>query len=191
MVIVLLIYAVLIWLLFFQFKILPWNRTAKILVSLIGLVIILAVVGLLSTKTPSGRVTAVAKVNEIALVVGGVVSDVPVSANVALFEGTVLFEIDPTPYQYSVDQAQASLKIAEITLSRIQTVLDQGSQSVSEQSRDEAQATFDEATTAYNKAKYDLDQTVVRAPTDGGVFALGVSVGDQARSLSPVMPFIR
>ncbi|MEP2761421.1 MAG: biotin/lipoyl-binding protein [Hyphomicrobiales bacterium] len=185
------IYAVLIWLLFFQFKILPWNRVSKILVSLIGFVIVLVVVGLLNTNTPSGRVTAVAKVNEIAPVVGGVVKSVPVTANVPLPEGTVLFEIDPTPYQYSLDQAQASLNIAELTLTRIQTVLERGSSSVSEQSRDEAQATYDEAAAAYGRAKYDLDQTVIRAPSDGVVSALGVSVGDQARPLNPVMPYIR
>ena len=54
MLIVLSLYAALIWLIFFQLKLLSWNRTAHVIVGLIGLVIVLVVVGLLNTKTPSG-----------------------------------------------------------------------------------------------------------------------------------------
>ncbi|QDG77608.1 efflux RND transporter periplasmic adaptor subunit [Labrenzia sp. PHM005] len=191
MLIVLGIYAVLIWLLFFQLKVLPWNRASQVVVALVGLVIVLVVIGLLNTKTPSGRVTVVAKVTEIAPVVGGVVKNIPVQANQPLKEGDVLLELDPDPFQYAVNEAEANLRIAEITLNRIETVLDRGSQAVSEQRRDEAKATFKAAEAAFQQAQYNLDQTVVKAPSAGVVTALGATVGDQARPLNPVLPFIK
>ena len=45
--------------------------------------------------------------------VKGRVIDVPVEANAPLKEGDVLFRIDPTPYQYVVDQKKALLAEAE------------------------------------------------------------------------------
>jgi multidrug resistance efflux pump len=191
MLIVLSIYAALIWLIFFQLKLLSWNRTAHVIVGLIGLVIVLVVIGLLNTKTPSGRVTIVAKVNEIAPVVGGVVAKVPVKANQPLDAGTILFELDPRPYQYAVDEAEAALRIAELTRDRKQTVFDKGSGTISKHEMDEARAIYDQAKARLDKSLYDLEQTVVRAPAPGIVSSLGVSVGDQARPLNPVMPFIR
>jgi multidrug resistance efflux pump len=191
MLIVLSIYAALIWLIFFQLKLMSWNRTAHVLVGLIGLAIVLVVIGLLNTKTPSGRVTIVAKVNEIAPAVGGVVVKVPVKANQPLDAGTVLFELDPRPFQYAVDEAAAALRIAELTRNRKQAVFDRGSSAISEQEIDEARTIYDEAKARLDKSLYDLEQTVVRAPARGTVSSLGVSVGDQARPLDPVMPFIR
>jgi multidrug resistance efflux pump len=191
MLIVLSIYAALIWLIFFQLKLLSWNRTAHVIVGLIGLVIVLVVIGLLNTKTPSGRVTIVAKVNEIAPVVGGVVAKVPVKINQPLDAGTILFELDPRPYQYAVDEAEAALRIAELTRDRKQTVFDKGSGTISKHEMDEARAIYDQAKARLDKSLYDLEQTVVRAPAPGIVSSLGVSVGDQARPLNPVMPFIR
>ena len=191
MLIVLSIYAALIWLIFFQLKLLSWNRTAHVIVGLIGLMIVLVVIGLLNTKTPSGRVTIVAKVNEIAPVVGGVVAKVPVKANQPLDAGTILFELDPRPFQYAVDEAEAALRIAELTRDRKQAVFDKGSGTISEQEMDEARAIYDQAKARLDKSLYNLEQTVIRAPAPGIVSSLGVSVGDQARPLNPVMPFIR
>ena len=191
MLIVLAIYAGLIWLIFFQLKLLPWGRATQVLVSLIGLIIVLVVVGLLNTRTPSGRVTVVARVNQIAPVVGGVLANVSAEPNKPIEAGAVLLELDKRPYQYVVDEAEATLRIAEVTLARKQEVFDSGRGSVSEQSLDESRADLDQARARLNKARYDLEQTVVRAPAAGVVTSLGVSVGDQARPLDPVIPFIR
>lgn len=191
MLIVLGIYAVLIWLIFFQLKLLPWSRGTKTIVGLIGLVIVLVVVGLLNTRTPSGRVTVIARVIQIAPVVGGVVTAVPVVPNVPVAVGTVLFEIDKTPFRANLDEAKANTRIAEITYTRKQTLFDKNNATISEQDLDESRAAFAAATARMDRAQYDFDQTIVTAPSDGIVTALGVSVGDQTRPLSPVMPFIR
>lgn len=190
MLIVLAIYGGLIWLIFFQFNLLPWKRSTQALVTVIGLVIVLVVVGLLNTKTPSGRVTIVAKVNQIAPVVGGIVAKVPVVPNEPVGTGDVLLELDPRPFQYAVDEASAYVKIAELTLARQETVLER-SASVSQQDVDESRSILARAQARLDIAQYNLEQSVLRAPSEGIATSVGVSVGDQAQPNAPVVPFIR
>ena len=57
--------------------------------------------------------------------VKGRVIDVPVEANVPLKEGDVLFRIDPTPYQYVVDQKKALLAEAETSVKQLKAAFDQ------------------------------------------------------------------
>lgn len=48
----------------------------------------------------------------VAAEVGGRVIDIPVSENMAVRKGQVLFQIDPVPYQLAVNQAKADLALA-------------------------------------------------------------------------------
>ena len=57
--------------------------------------------------------------------VKGRVIDVPVEANAPLKEGDVLFRIDPTPYQYVVDQKKALLAEAENNVKQLKAAYDQ------------------------------------------------------------------
>ncbi len=191
MLIVLAIYAALIWLIFFQFKLLPWSKVTKGLVALVGLVIVLVVIGMLNTKTPSGRVTAMGQVVEIAPVVSGVVDTVSVKANDPVEEGSELFRLDQRSYQYTLDQAVAREEIAKITYDRKAKLAEGQSATISQQELDEAQAQLVQAVAARESAEYNLEQTVVRAPSDGIVTALRLAPGEQTSAMSPVIPFIR
>jgi multidrug resistance efflux pump len=62
--------------------------------------------------------------------VKGRVVDVPVQANAPLKEGDVLFRIDPTPYQYVVDQKNALLVEAETNVKQLKAALDQAQANV-------------------------------------------------------------
>ena len=57
--------------------------------------------------------------------VKGRVIDVPVEPNAPLKEGDVLFRIDPTPYQYVVDQKKALLAEAETNVKQLKAAYDQ------------------------------------------------------------------
>ena len=57
--------------------------------------------------------------------VKGRVIDVPVEANVPVKQGDVLFKIDPTPYQYVVDQKKALLAEAESNVKQLKAAYDQ------------------------------------------------------------------
>ena len=191
MAIIIALYALPIWLIFFKFNLLPWTRSAKILVSVIGLVIVLVVVGALNTKTPSGRISIIAHVVEVASPVGGTIASIPVEANQLIKAGTILFEIDPVPYQASLDQANAELTIAELNYDRRKELSDKKSSAISQMDLDQALATLNGAQASKDLAQYNLDQTTVRASSDGIVASVRVSVGDQARAMVAVMPFIR
>lgn len=191
MLIILSIYAAIIWLVFFQFKWLAWNRTAHVFVGLIGLIIALVVVAMLNTKTPSGRVTVMGQVVEIAPLVSGVVETVSIAPNTPVEKGAELFTLDARPYRYALDQAEARAKIAQITYDR-KAKLNQGrSATISEQELDEVQAQLDQAKAQLEIAKYDLKQTVVLAPSAGVATALRLAPGEQASAMDPVVPFIK
>ena len=57
--------------------------------------------------------------------VKGRVTEVPVQANTPLKAGDVLFRLDPTPYQYIVDQKKAALAEAEQNVKQLKSSLDQ------------------------------------------------------------------
>ena len=57
--------------------------------------------------------------------VKGRVIDVPVEPNAPLKQGDVLFRIDPTPYQYVVDQKKALLAEAETSVKQLKAAYDQ------------------------------------------------------------------
>ena len=53
--------------------------------------------------------------------------EVPVEANTPLKQGDVLFRIDPSPYQYTVDQKKAALAEAEQNAKELKASLDEAS----------------------------------------------------------------
>jgi multidrug resistance efflux pump len=99
----------LVWLIFFRFKWLPFNWLFGSLAAIVGFCIVLVFMGLLSYLTPSGKIEVMGKVAEIAPNVSGQVTEVPVQRNVIVKGGTVLFQIDRTPYEYKVRQLRAAL----------------------------------------------------------------------------------
>jgi multidrug resistance efflux pump len=190
-------------------------------------------------------------------VVRGPVIDVPVTPNVPLKKGDVLFRIEPRPYQYAVEQKRAALAEAEQNVRQLKSALDAANSAVNEAraSRDRAKQSFDrsdeanetarragralpiaevevenrrglylaaeagvvtaqargdQARLAYESqiegvnptvarlqaelkdAEYELDQTTVRAPTDGYVTQVFLRPGMLAvpAPVRPVMVFI-
>jgi len=62
--------------------------------------------------------------------VKGRVIEVPVEPNAPLKQGDVLFKIDPTPYQYVVDQKKALLAEAETNVKQLKAAFDQAQANV-------------------------------------------------------------
>ena len=111
--------------------------------------------------------------NSVAIVpnVAGEVTDVPVEPNKPLKAGDILFKIDPVPYQAQVDTVGAQLKFEELRLSQMtQLQLSDAGRAFDVQQR---QADVDKLKSQLLGAKYNLDQTVVRAPSDGSSPILG------------------
>jgi multidrug resistance efflux pump len=105
------IYSFFVWLIFFKFKWLPWTPTAQVTVAVIPIVFLTALILLLNVFAPSSSAVRVYRYTiPIVSQVRGRVIEVPVEeGNRLVHKGDVLFKVDPTPYQLTVNSLRAQL----------------------------------------------------------------------------------
>lgn len=127
--------------------------------------------------------------------VKGQVIDVPIEGTAVVNRGDVLFRIDPTPFQFTVDQLEASIdqaeaqrRLAEIQVERAAGLVraSAGAQSQLDQWNAElavAQASIASLTAQLGNAQWQLDETVVRAPYEGFVFNLQLRPGNYVTTI--------
>lgn len=127
--------------------------------------------------------------------VSGTVIEVPIEGTEELKKGDVLFKIDPTPYQFTVDQLQASIdqaeaqkRLSEIEVERASGLVRASAGAQSQLDQWNAQlasniASIASLTAQLGKAQWQLDETVVRAPYDGIVFNLQLRPGNFVTSM--------
>jgi len=232
------------------FKI-PLNKWTVPTAALGGVIIVGFLVLTMNYNHPySGMAREYYVTTPIVPAVGGIVQSVDIEANVIVEKGTVLFRIDPKPYDSIVRQKQALLagtkdgvreleqtvaasraRVVEVTANRDRTegvfrryeaIFDRGAISANdleirrqayladEAALTRAEADFERAQIAFEsgidgdnpdvarlqaeleEARYDLERTVVRAPTSGYVSQLLLRPGMMAVSLPlrPVMVFV-
>ncbi len=132
--------------------------------------------------------------------VPGPVIEVPAQPLEQMRQGDVLFRIDPTQYQAAVDQLEASVRQAEAQqrLAEIQVERATGLVARSagaQQELDTWTARLDEAIAGIasleaqlDNARWQLDQTEVRAPYDGYVVNLQVRPGVRVTNIPLAAP---
>lgn len=122
--------------------------------------------------------------------VTGNVIEVPVKGNIALKKGDILFRIDPIPFESKVASLEAQLVAAKEDLKRAKKLIKKnlGTQ----RDVDLATAKVDDLSAQLDGAIFNLEQTTVRAPTDGYVTQVVLRPGMRAASLPlrPVMVFV-
>ena len=248
MLIIALIYLLLIWIVFFRLRLLAFNWPWRIVSLIVGVGILAFFLALLNALTPSGRVAVMGRVVEVTPDVAGRVTAIPVTPNVLVKAGAVLFEIERTPYENKVKQLQAALAEARQKVERMKvdvTAAKAEAAAVSAQlepakaRRDDFErlakansasqfqlqdadkqvdlltaqleastARAESASLALNstidgehtsvaelqaqldQAQWELDQTTVRAPSDGYVATLALAVGHRAVPLRAALSFI-
>src|SRR5947209_7007502 len=148
----------------------------------------------------SGRLEAVDRV-EVRPRVAGAILATNFTEGALVKAGDVLFTIDPAPYAAEVDKAQAQLEAANARAAFASNELERGAQLVGNaivtrrdyDQRDngnrEAIANVKAAEATLQTAKLNLDYTQVRAPVDGRVGRIEVTVGNlvAAGSALPVL----
>jgi multidrug resistance efflux pump len=109
------IYSFFVWLIFIKFKWLPWNTASQVTVVTIPIVALTALILVLNVVAPSSADVRVFKYTvPIVSQVRGRVIEVPVEeGNRLVKKGDVLFRVDPTPYQLTVNSLKAQLVGAE------------------------------------------------------------------------------
>jgi len=188
MVIVVVLYVALVWLLFFKLKWLRWGWLTGIVTVIVGVIVAATFLGFLNYLAPSGRVTVIATVVEMTPNVAGQVTEVDVLPNRPIKAGAVLFRIDPVPFEAKVRVIEAQFKLADQRLREITQLQTNGAGRQNDVEQRQAEA--DELKAQLDAAKYDLDQTTVRAPADGYVTILALNKGDRVIPSKSVMSFV-
>ncbi|HEX5491297.1 MAG TPA: HlyD family secretion protein [Candidatus Udaeobacter sp.] len=112
--ILLIIYSVIVWLIFFKFKLLPWNITSQVIVVTIPVIALTILILFMNICAPSSSdVRAQNYVIPIVPRVTGQVTEVPIEPNRPIKKGDVLFKIDPVPFEAAEKAAQATLQGAK------------------------------------------------------------------------------
>ena len=154
------IYASIVWLIFFKYKLLPWNTVAKVIVFTIPVVGMITLILLLNIFSPSSSNVVVVR-NSVGIVsqVKGRVTEVPVTVNQRVKKGDVLFKIDATQYQASANALKAKLKLAKMRVQQNEALVKSGSGNRFD--LEKAQADFAELSEQSINSEYDLAQTIV------------------------------
>ena len=122
--------------------------------------------------------------------VRGKVIEIDVKPNEPVKKGTVLFKIDPTPYQARVDEIKAQLEFAEKRLEDTKRLLETAGGSKFDVYEWEKQVATAKA--QLTDAEFDLNSTIIKAPTDGFVAHMRVRPGQMAVTVPalPAMTFV-
>ena len=112
--ILLIIYSVIVWLIFFKFKLLPWNITSQVIVVTIPIFALTVLILFMNIVAPSSHdVRAMNYTIPIVPRVSGQVTEVPIEPNRPIKKGDVLFKIDPVPFEAAQRAADATLRGAK------------------------------------------------------------------------------
>lgn len=190
----------------FRIPVNQWSLATATLGGIIGLSLLLLAMNYNHPFTKNARIYYAA--TPVIPGVKGRVVEVPVKTNVDLKEGDILFRIDPTVYEAAVASAEALVQEATANRDRAKQAYDRyergnsrpgGSSPFAQVDVENRRGSYlaSEATLQNTKAKlvaakFDLEQTVVRAPGEGFVTQVALRPGMYAvpAPLRPVMVFI-
>ncbi len=138
--------------------------------------------------TATGTLSAVITVN-VGSQVSGIIAALHADFNSVVRKGQLLAELDPTPFQQTVDQrradlekAKVELRNAEISLTRSknlfkQQLLAQSDLDAAQTTRDAADASVAQALAALKQAETNLSYTKISSPIDGVVVTRAYDLG--------------
>ncbi|MDX2419379.1 MAG: efflux RND transporter periplasmic adaptor subunit [Xanthomonadales bacterium] len=172
------------------FKI-PLNKWTVPTAVLGGIVLIGALIFLMNYNHPYSEISREYFVTTpIVPAVSGNVVSVSVAPMMKVKQGDVLFNIDPEPFQNKVDSLTAQIALAQDDAERARTLLK--SRNISQRDADATLTRLASLEGALETAQFELEQTTVRAPTNGYVPQMTLRPGMRAASLPlrPVMIFV-
>lgn len=172
------------------FKI-PLNKWSVPTAVLGGIFLIGALIFLMNYNHPYSEISREYYVTTpVVPAVTGKVIEVPVTGNTKLQKGDVLFKIDPIPFENKRASLKAQLDSASLDLARARELSKKGA--ASWRDVDLATTRVDDLKAQIATASFNLEQTVVRAPTDGYVTQVALRPGMMAAKLPlrPVMVFV-
>lgn len=183
-------YSAVCWAIFKIFKI-PvnkWSLTTVVLGGAVMMGTILAGMAFFHPASISARSYFLS--TPIVSNVRGKVIEVNIEGNVPLQQGDVLCKLDPVPFQAEVDKLNAQLTLARKRLEQSKELASAQAGSTYDVEQNETNVRSLEAQLV--EAQFDLESTIIRAPTDGFVTQLRLRPGMMAvpLPLAPIMTFV-
>lgn len=169
----------------------PLNKWTVPTAALGGVVLIGALIFTMNYNHPYSEVARSYFVSTPVIpVVSGQVIEVPVKTNQPLAKGDVLFRIDPTPFDNRVKSLKAQLVSARADQFRARELLKRNVGN--RRDLDITTARVEDLQAQLNIAQFELEHTVVRAPSKGYVTQVSLRPGMMATKLPmrPSMVFI-
>lgn len=172
----------------FKIPVNKWTLTTVVLGGVVMMAVILGGMAYFHPASVSARsyfITTPMVAN-----VRGKVIEVNVQPNNPLKKGDVLCKIDPVPFQAVVDNLNAQLGLKRKRLEESKALVSANAGSKFDVEQFEAEVLSLEAQLA--DAQFDLDSTVIKAPTDGFITHLRLRPGMMAVPLpmAPIMTFV-
>ncbi len=173
----------------FKISVNKWNVTTTVLIGFFLLGSIFSFMAYYQPYSTQARNYFVSV--QILSQVRGLVTKVGIEeAERSVKKGQMLYEIDPTPFEASLESARADLAFNQQRLADSIELYKQGAGRLYEVQL--YQQNVDKAKAELKKAKFNLEHTVVRAPSDGIVTQMRVRRGMMSLplNLGPLLNFI-
>ena len=205
MVIITTLYCLTVYLVFFKFKLLPWNKATQGIALVLGIVILTGfLVGLQGLTPASVQAFITGPITEIAPQVSGEVISVPAKPNQPMDVGEVIFQLDPRRYQFEVDRRIAQLASTESDVAQLKESYDAARARVRSTEAELALTRQrlveqEELVATGAGTRFELDQFRTqeqqlvsrlesdRANENAAYISLNASVGDQQADLAEVL----
>lgn len=183
-------YSSICWVIFKVFKV-PvnkWSLTTVVLGGVVMMGTIMAGMAFFHPASISARSYFIS--TPIVPNVKGKVVEVVVTGNEPLKKGDVLCRIDPVPFQANVDNITAQLELARKRLKQSKEL--SAAQAGSQFDVEQYETNVRSLEAQLVDARFNLESTVIKAPTDGFVTQLRLRPGMMAvpLPLAPVMTFV-
>lgn len=183
-------YSMLMWVVFKVLKV-PlnkWSATTAVLGGVISIGFLLLMMGMYHPFTKEARIYTLT--TPVLPTVKGRVTEVNVKVGDRLETGDLMFRIDPEPFQYTVDQLEADLVLAQSNLEDAVSLFKKGAGR--EKNVEIAQASVDSLEAQLANARFELSETEVRAEGHGYVAQVRLRPGALAVPMpfSPLMTFV-
>jgi len=169
----------------------PLNKWSVPTAALGGVVMISAIFIVMNYNHPYSEISRDYFITTpIVPAVSGTVVEVPVTPLTALKQGDILFRLDPEPFENRVSSLTALIVLARADADRATELL--RSRNISQRDADAAYTRLENLNGELLTAQFELDESVVRAPTDGYVAQMVLRPGMRAMAapLRPVMVFV-
>jgi len=131
---------------------------------------------------PRSRIQSIGTGKAIRLIhvtadVAGTVEEIHVQPNTDVNAGDPIVTLQRQTQKILLDSAKAELEQQSASFSRFQTLLNQGSNAVSQAQVDEARASLAVAEAKVAEAQYEYDRRIIRAPFSGRINLNDLTVG--------------